>query len=243
MAAEAASAAGFTDLLRRLVSTRIIWTRRVETARRSARFCPREQSHAPARRLHPTSGTGVLRSQCPRQQLSVKMQVWMSNSHGSVAYQHQFFALIRNNLKGSRGLRVADRFQSLSSLADLPWLDQPRLLDPSLLIVEIYAAWDELWTLKLTELAFRPVLGALSEWDSSTNLAINGASDQLFGRFLAAPLHELAVFAAAASERGTVRAATHRQLIIGPSRRLRDWRVLQGGPSRPSQASRTQSPS
>ncbi len=170
------------------------------------------------------------------------MQIWMSNSHGSVAYQHQFFSLIRHNLRGGGGLGVAERFQSLSSLADLPWLDQPRLLDPSLLIMEIYAAWDELWTLKLTEVTFPPVLGALSEWDSSMNLAVNGASDQRFGRFLAAPLHDLAVFAAATSQRGVVRAATHRQLIVGSDRRLRDWRVLRGGLSR-SQSSRSQNPS
>ena len=171
------------------------------------------------------------------------MQVWMSNSHGSVAYQHQFFALIRDNLRERRGLRVAERFQSLVTLAELPWLDQPRLLDPSLFTMEIYAAWDELWTMKIRELSARAILPSKVDLESPRNGSTDSAGDELFGRYLAAPLRDLAAFTASTCRSGVVKVSTHRRLIVGPDRRLRDWRVLPGGLSQSTRPSGSQRPS
>jgi hypothetical protein len=171
------------------------------------------------------------------------MQIWMSNSRGNVVYQHCFFALIRDNLLKRRGPWITERFQSLKSLADLPWLDQPRLLDPSTLTMELRAAWDELWTLKLSELSVPANFRSASDLESSRNLTTDSTRDHRFGRYLAAPLHDLAVFAASTSRTGVLRAATHRCLIVGPERRLRDWRILQGGLSRSPRSSRSKNSS
>ncbi|HEY1534573.1 MAG TPA: hypothetical protein VGF76_11155, partial [Polyangiaceae bacterium] len=85
------------------------------------------------------------------------MRIWLSNSHAQLAYGHDFFAIVCETLISRRGARrVAERFQLLAALAALPWLDQPRLLEPTRLIFEIHEAWEELWALRLQEVATTP---------------------------------------------------------------------------------------
>lgn len=158
------------------------------------------------------------------------MHVWLSNSRSSLAYERKFFTVICDNLIHRRGARrVAERFQCFSALARLPWLDQPRLLEPTRLIYEIHEAWDQLWMLRLQDLIVGPATEqATPIRGSETNPIFR---DPMFGRYLAEPLHELAVFAASAKLDARVRAGTHRELIIGPQR-LQSWRIIHGGRSR-----------
>jgi hypothetical protein len=163
------------------------------------------------------------------------MHVWLSNSRISLAYERRFFTVICDNLIHRRGARrVAERFQCFSALARLPWLDQPRLLEPTRLICEIHEAWDQLWMLRLQDLIVGPV--------TEPETPVRGADtnpifrERMFGRYLAEPLHELAVFAASAGEDARVRAGTHRELIIGPQR-IQSWRIIHGGRSHTSTGS------
>jgi hypothetical protein len=158
------------------------------------------------------------------------MHVWLSNSRSSLAYERKFFTVICDNLIHRRGARrVAERFQCFSALAHLPWLDQPRLFEPTRLIFEIHGAWDQLWMLRLQDLIVEPATNQSTPVrGAETNLIFHG---QMFGRYLAEPLHELAVFAASTAEGARVRAGTHRELIIGPQR-IQSWRIIHGGRSR-----------
>jgi hypothetical protein len=158
------------------------------------------------------------------------MQIWMSNSRSELAYEREFFAVLCNNLIARRGVRrVAERFQLLAVLASLPWLDQPRALEPTRLIFEIHEAWEDLWALHLDK------LGAGSVSDARTHPGLRRGQiptcsddENLLGKYLARPLHDLAVFAASAGANARVRAATHPKLIAsGVSGR--GWRVIQGG--------------
>jgi hypothetical protein len=160
------------------------------------------------------------------------MHIWMSNSRTSLAYERVFFAIVCNNLIHRRGARrVAKRFQSLATLSALPWLDQPRFLDPARLIFEIHEAWDELWTLRAQELVVAPATeDAARPFTRSPREADCASGEEVFGRYLAAPLHKLAAFAASSGPDACVRAATHRELIVGPQR-LQGWRIIQGGRS------------
>ena len=160
------------------------------------------------------------------------MQIWMSNSRTSLAYERAFFAVVCNNLIHRRGARrVAKRFQSLATLSALPWLDQPRFLDPTRLIVEINEAWDELWTLRAHELVVAPATeDAACPLNRSSREADRASRDEMLGRHLAAPLHKLAAFAASSDPDACLRAATHRELIVGPLR-VQGWRIIQGSRS------------
>ncbi len=160
------------------------------------------------------------------------MQIWMSNSHAQVAYERDFFAVVCDALISRRGAqRVAERFQLLVALASLPWLDQPRLLEPTRLIFEIHEAWEELWALRLQEVAASPNPKAETRRLVASSLLSNTIDSDVFGRYLARPLHELTVFAASAGEKARVRVATHPRLIAEPGSH-RAWRVIQGGLSR-----------
>ena len=160
------------------------------------------------------------------------MQIWMSNSHSQVAYERDFFAVVCETLISRRGARrVAERFQLLAALASLPWLDQPRVLAPTRLIFEIHEAWEVLWALRLQEVAAAPnVTAATRRMVVRSDLSPTLDSD-VFGRYLARPLHELCVFAASAGENAGVRVATHPRLIAEPGSH-RAWRVIQGGLSK-----------
>jgi hypothetical protein len=161
------------------------------------------------------------------------MHIWLSNSRSSLTYEQRFFAVICDNLVHRRGAqRVVERFQCFAALATLPWLNQPRLLDPTRLISEIHEAWDELWTLPVQELVVGPATArAAPQFEiheaEPEQIQGNGA----FGRYLAEPLHKLAVLAASAETQSRVRAGTHRELIIGPQR-IQSWRIIHGGRSR-----------
>ncbi len=159
------------------------------------------------------------------------MQIWMSNTRSNRAYEREFFALICDNLvfrQGSR--RASERFQSLLALASLPWLDQPRFLEPTRLIFEIHDAWDELWTLRPRDLVGGTALEQAIQ--SAPRPRGKGADrDQTFGRYLARPLHELAVFAASGGAGARLRVGTNRQLIV-EAQRLGAWRVIRGGAAR-----------
>ena len=166
------------------------------------------------------------------------MQIWMSNSHCQLAYERDFFAVVCETLISRRGARrVAERFQLLAALASLPWLDQPRLLEPTRLIFEIHEAWEELWALRLQEVATSPNATAATRRLVVESLLSNAIDSDVFGRYLARPLHELTVFAASAGEKASLRAATHPRLIAEPGTH-RAWRVLQGGLSRSAAARR-----
>jgi hypothetical protein len=157
------------------------------------------------------------------------MQIWMSNSHAQLAYERDFFAIVCETLLARRGAkRVAERFQLLAALASLPWLDQPRLLEPTRLIFEIHEAWEELWAVRLQEVATSPATTAATRRMVVRSLLSNAADSDVFGRYLARPLHELTVFAASAGENARMRVATHPRLIAEPGSH-RAWRVIQGG--------------
>jgi len=158
-----------------------------------------------------------------------KMHIWLSNSSNSVTYERVFFAHLRDNLSHRYGLRRAiERFPSLTALAALPWLDQPRCFQPTPLIREIYEAWDSLWTLRLNELVVGPATEEATRFSSREVQIADVVRDGTFGRYLAQPLHELTGFAAAAPSNASVRAATHRELIMGPPR-VQGWRIIHGG--------------
>jgi hypothetical protein len=114
-------------------------------------------------------------------------------------------------------------------LASLPRLDQPLHLEATRLIFEVHEAWDALYNLRAHEIVVD------SAMDSASRRAILIAFDPgcaraapILGRYLARPLHELAVLAASAGN-CPVRAGTHRELIEGS---LQSWRIIQGGLSR-----------
>lgn len=160
------------------------------------------------------------------------MRIWMSNSRDQVAYERDFFAVVCETLISRRGARrVAERFQLLAALAALPWLDQPRLLQPTRLIFEIHEAWEELWALRLQKVATSPNARGATRRMIVSSLLSNAADSNVFGRYLARPLHELTVFAASAGEKAGVRVATHPRLIAEPGSH-RAWRVIQGGLAR-----------
>ncbi|HEX3852977.1 MAG TPA: hypothetical protein VHW01_18570 [Polyangiaceae bacterium] len=153
----------------------------------------------------------------------------MSNSHAQLAYERDFFAVVCEALIARRGARrVAERFQLLAALAALPWLDQPRVLAPTRLIFEIHEAWEELWALRLQEVATTPTATGATRRLVVSSLLSNAADSDVFGRYLARPLHELTVFAASAGEKSDLRVATHPRLIAEPGSH-RAWRVIQGG--------------
>jgi hypothetical protein len=157
------------------------------------------------------------------------MQIWMSNSRTLVAYERDLFGIVCATLVSRHGARrVAERFQLLAALASLPWLDQPRLLAPARLVFEIHDAWDELWAVRLQEVAASPTTTAATRRMIDKSLLDNAAESDEFGRYLARPLHELAVFAASAGENAGVRVATHPRLVAEPKSQ-RAWRVIQGG--------------
>jgi len=157
------------------------------------------------------------------------MHIWMSNSQTVLVYERVFFATVCNNLIHHRGARrVAKRFQSLATLSALPWLDQPRFLDPTKLIVEIREAWDELWKLRAHEIVVEPATDAPTRRTSRNSRAADHVyGEEMFGRYLAKPLHELALFAASAGANVCLRAGTHRELIVGHEG-LRSWRIIRG---------------
>jgi hypothetical protein len=155
--------------------------------------------------------------------------IWLSNASKSVSCERIFFVRLCSNLKHRYGVGPAsERFPGLTTLAALPWLDQPRCLPRTPLLSEIYDAWDCLWTLRLSE----TVLGLEEEeaavFSKRPAQLTDAARDGIFGRYLARPLHELAGFVARAPSNGTVRAATHRKLIVGPEP-IRGWRIIHGG--------------
>ncbi|MEO8904825.1 MAG: hypothetical protein ABI488_20570 [Polyangiaceae bacterium] len=152
------------------------------------------------------------------------MQIWLANSLGCVAYDRELFTVVVGNLRERRGRSVGERFECLHALSRLPWLDQPRVLDPVLLLMEIYAAWDELWTARTRDLAIRP-----RERDARLEqCSVRVSRPETLGKYLAAPLQSLAAFAASTTVNRRVRAGTHRELVSGANL-ARDWRVLQGG--------------
>ena len=162
------------------------------------------------------------------------MPIWMSNSRSTMAYERVFFALMCDNLLRVRGPEhVTRRFQCLTELVALPWLNQPHALEPTRLIFEIHEAWDELWQLRTSELTVRrETEEAARSLDNDDSLNHLPHAD-MFGRYLARPLHELAVFAASAGASSRIRVATHRELISGTQSEL-GWRVIHGGRSRGS---------
>jgi hypothetical protein len=139
------------------------------------------------------------------------------------AWDRRLFTLLRDNLRPYRGVAVAERFPCLCALAELPRLDQPHCLEPTPLIMQIFAAWDELWTTELRDLATRPQLHFDPPWQPAKQ-----PGDELLGRYLATPLHLLTAFLAATSDGKSVRAATHQRLLEDDGH-LRAWRVIQGG--------------
>lgn len=159
------------------------------------------------------------------------MQIWMSNTRTNRVDERELFALICDGLIFRRGSSsVTKRFQSLLALASLPWLDQPRVLDPARLVSEIHDAWDELWTLRACDLIGSDSLtGAKRCPLRSSSRDIHG--ELTVGNYLARPLHELAVFAASGGKGAQLRVGTHRQLIVD-AQRLRGWRVIRGGAAR-----------
>ncbi len=161
------------------------------------------------------------------------MRVWLSNSRNEFACEREFFALLCSNLTSLRGARrVAERFRLLATLASLPWLDQPRLLEPTRLIFEIHEAWEELWALPVGELLLGQAV------DEATRRVVFGAAvgdDAVLGGYLARPLNALTVFAASAGAHAKICTATHLKLIAS-SANHRAWRVIQGGRSRPESA-------
>ena len=158
--------------------------------------------------------------------------IWLSNASINVSCERIFFVRLCSNLKHRFGIGSAiDRFPGVATLANLPWINQPRCLPRTPLLREIYDAWDSLWTLRLDEivLGLEPAEEAISSKRSGELADVVG--DGIFGRYLARPLDELAAFVAAAPSNGVVRAATHRKLIVGPEP-IRGWRIIQGGRSR-----------
>lgn len=151
------------------------------------------------------------------------MQIWISNGRGLTAWDRRLFTLLRDNLRQHRGVSVAERFPALCALAELPRLDQPYPLEPTALIMEIFAAWDELWTTELRQLAGCPPPYFDPPWQHARE-----HGDELLGRYLATPLHLLTAFLAATSTGKSVRAATHERLLQEDAQ-LRAWRVIQGG--------------
>jgi hypothetical protein len=157
------------------------------------------------------------------------MHVWMSNSRTCQAYERAFFAIICNNLTHRCGAqRVAERFESLATLAALPWLDQPRVIDPTALVFEIHEAWDQLWALRAHELVISPVVGDPGRRINQDSRETERVGREVLGRYLAAPLHGLAAFAASAFPDAVLRVGTHRELVVGPEH-LQSWRIIQGG--------------
>jgi len=151
------------------------------------------------------------------------MQIWISNGRGLTAWDRRLFTLLRDNLRPHRGVSVAERFPTVCALAKLPRLDQPHSLEPTALIMEIFAAWDELWTTELRHIAGRPPPDFDPPWPHTQE-----HRGELLGRYLATPLHLLTAFLAATSAGKSVRAATHERLLEDEAN-LRPWRVIQGG--------------
>lgn len=151
------------------------------------------------------------------------MQIWMSNTRSNQAYEREFFAGICDALILRRGSpSVREDFQSLLALALLPWLDQPRFLEPAQLISEIHDAWDELWTLPVSDSSVGSREASVMRSSVRTS-----SCGQTLGCCLARPLHELTVFAASGGKGVQLRIGTHRQLIVDQG-----WRVIRGGAAR-----------
>lgn len=159
------------------------------------------------------------------------MQVWISNTRGNVAYDHQLFAFVCDTLISVNGTdRVADRYQSMLALASLPWLDQPRFIEPTRLVFEIYNTWEDLWQVRVGDLA--PKYQATGAIPASHERARLGAKDeQVVGSYLARPFHELAAFAASGGAGARLRVGTHRRLVVD-LQRMGNWRVIRGGAAR-----------
>jgi len=157
------------------------------------------------------------------------MLIWISSADSTVTFPRAVFTLVRDHLTGSSDEGgVSSRFHTLSMLAALPWLDQPRLLDPARLTAEIHCAWDELWTLRVNELKLRSeTKDFVRRRDADADIAQTAMSDR-FGRYLARPLYELAVFAARSGPQSRLCAGTHRKLVAAEGSADR-WRVIQGG--------------
>ncbi|MEO6600085.1 MAG: hypothetical protein ABIQ16_09455 [Polyangiaceae bacterium] len=154
------------------------------------------------------------------------MKIWMANSRGSLAQDHSLFTVICENLLARRGGGGIAHFLTLQRLARLPWLDQPQLIEPTILTLELYSAWEELWTVELSQLSTRP---------RETQAAPGGFRGGLrgsatFGSYFAAPMHQLAAFAASTTRHRRLRVATHRGLAVG-STAIAEIRVVQGGRS------------
>ncbi len=159
------------------------------------------------------------------------MQIWLSNSRSCLTYERAFFVLICDNLAARRGRqRVHERFKSLSALTLLPELDQPLRFETTRLIFEVHEAWEALYSLRAHEIVVDSGMESASRRALWSSFDPSYARNPLiFGRYLARPLHELAVLAASAGSDACVHAGTHRELVEGSPQR---WRVLQGGLSR-----------
>lgn len=160
------------------------------------------------------------------------MQVWMSNTRGSVAYELSFFKTICENLIQQRGtFQVAERFASLLTLASLPWLDQPHFLEPGRLISELHEAWEELWTMQLSRCHPAPKRARSAHgrhhqiWYGPETFY---GGEVTLGMCLARPMHQLATFAASGGKGARLRVGTHRRLIVDQEH-LGGWRVIRGG--------------
>jgi len=160
------------------------------------------------------------------------MNIWLSNASSTLTFERAFFGRLCHNLKHRLGTAPAiERFPGLNTLAALPGLDQPRRLQRTPLVREIYDAWDLLWTLPLHEVILESEAEEAATRSNRPAEIAEVVREGLFGRYLARPLHQLAGFVAAAPSNGGVRAATHRELIAGPSP-IQSWRLIHGGQSR-----------
>lgn len=161
------------------------------------------------------------------------MQVWMANSLGSLAQDHGLFEFVCESLRARRGRRGIAHFMTLRRLAQLPWLDQPQLIEPTILTLELYSAWDELWTVELSQLSIRPHAARAAP----CRFRGGSRASSTFGGYFAAPMHQLAAFAASTTLLGRMRVATHRGLAVG-STAIAELRVIQGGRSAGKSAQR-----
>jgi hypothetical protein len=157
------------------------------------------------------------------------MRIWLSNGRGDISQAHEFFSVIWRSLHQQCSAERLEHFVNLRTLAELPWLDQPRKLDSGLFALELYAAWDRLWKLELSQLVsperhhkeFRRGSGPFTPFEHGT-----------FGDHFAKHMHQLASFAASSSSQSAIRAATHRRLALGLTA-ISELRLIQGGQTRP----------
>jgi len=140
-----------------------------------------------------------------------------------MALDHHLFAMIHANLQARAGRPAAGDYPNLTRLAELPWLDQPQVVEPVALKREVYSAWNELWTLQLSEL----VLGPHAEQTPFCGWRGALRYSTTFGSCFATALHQLTSFVAAARPPCRLNVATHRALVIGS--RVSELRLLRGG--------------